>query len=88
MREMMPLLDRCCKDCYASQMNQTHVLMVLAEQAKNRRSFDSEHALNLLCRQIANLDQSLPDFTEKFGELMEIGVVLWHFRQQEMNRQQ
>lgn len=67
-------------------MNQTHVLMVIAEQAKDRRSFDPEHALSLLCRQIAKLDETASDFPETFGELIEIGVSLWHLQQQEIKR--
>lgn len=68
-------------------MNQTDILLMLAEQAKDRHSFDAEHALAILCRQISELDHAAPDFGEKFGEFVEIGVTLWHFVDCELRKQ-
>jgi hypothetical protein len=67
-------------------MNQTDVLMMLADQARGRRSFDSENALALLCREIAQLDPSVPDYAQRLGALIEIGVTIWHLRDVELRR--
>lgn len=60
---------------------------MLAEQAKGRNSFDSEHALALLCREISLLDSVSFNYAERLGALIEIGVTLWHYRELELRRQ-